>query len=216
MLNTIYENYEVRELPETTLEANPDDLNKEKIKALSGIGINRLSIGIQSFSDSDLQLMNRAHNAAEATACIEDSLEYIDNISIDLIYGIPGTSLGHWEKNLTMAMSYNLPHISSYALTVEPRTALKKFIEDGKVKELDEADVARQFGLLREQLEESGFVHYEISNFGLPGYFSENNTAYWKGLPYLGIGPSAHSFGGTVRSWNVQQQYKIYQSPQGW
>ncbi len=212
LMDTIYSNFEVFENPEITLEANPDDLSEDLIVQLSKTPINRLSIGIQSFFEEDLQWMNRAHNAQEAINCIKIVKKYFDNISIDLIYGIPGLSNNKWKENMNIALSYGIPHISSYALTVEPRTALFKFIEQGKIPPVEEMVSHNHYLLLLETMEKAGFVNYEFSNFGKEGYFSKNNTAYWQGKPYLGIGPSAHSFDGTTRSWNVSNNSKYIKS----
>lgn len=203
IFKTIYENYTVAEFAEVTLEANPDDLTEEKIKQLADSPINRLSIGIQSFFEEDLKLMNRAHNAKEAEQCLTLATRYFDNISLDLIYGIPGMSNDRWQQNIEKALSFGIPHISSYALTVEPKTALYTFIKKGIVPPIDEELAEQHFHTLIKMLTHKGFVHYELSNFGKEGYFSRNNTAYWQGKPYLGIGPSAHSFDGNTRSWNV-------------
>lgn len=199
----IQQNYKVIEDAEITLEANPDDLSEEKINILSASPVNRLSIGVQSFFEADLKLMNRAHNEKEALNSIETAKKYFDNISIDLIYGIPGMTNEHWRKNLQLALDLGVPHISSYALTVEPRTALKSMIEKGKIKPVEEELAREQYEIMIEKLQAAGFDNYEFSNFGKPGYFSRNNTAYWSGKPYLGIGPSAHSFDGFQRKWNV-------------
>ncbi len=204
LIQTVYDHYKVIDYPEITLEANPDDLSSHRIIQLSKSRINRLSIGIQSFFDEDLKLMNRAHNANEAEKCIQEATEYFDNITIDLIYGIPGMDNARWEANIQKALELGLPHISSYALTVEPKTALKKFIEKGVVPNVDDQQAQEQFYMLVDILEAHGFVNYEISNFGKPGYFSQNNTSYWLGKKYIGIGPSAHSFDGEHRSWNVR------------
>ncbi|MBT8237097.1 MAG: radical SAM family heme chaperone HemW, partial [Croceitalea sp.] len=201
LLHTIHKNFKVVELPEITLEANPDDLNDDKLSELSKAGINRMSIGIQSFFDEDLQLMNRAHTAIEAENSLRSASALFDNLSIDLIYGIPNMSNERWLQNIKKALSFNIPHISSYALTVEPKTALKKFIEKGLVPNVDDEQAQVQFHLLVELMETEGFVNYETSNFGKRGYFSKNNTAYWQGQKYLGIGPSAHSFDGKKRGW---------------
>ena len=214
ILNAVYDNYPVSENPEITLEANPDDLDAEVLQELANSNINRLSIGIQSFFEEDLQLMNRAHNATEALQSIQLAKQYFDNISIDLIYGIPGMSDERWQENLAQTLTLEIPHISSYALTVEPKTALKKMIEIGKVKPVDEDRSKAHFEILLATLEEAGFVNYEFSNFGKPGYFSQNNTAYWLGKPYLGIGPSAHSFDGEHRSWNINNNTKYIKSIQ--
>jgi len=203
LIRTVYENYSVSETPEITLEANPDDLTEELIIELSQTNVNRLSIGIQSFFEDDLKLMNRAHNSAEAKKCLEIATKYFDNISLDLIYGIPGMSSDIWKKNIEIAMSFGIPHISSYALTVEPKTALYKLIQTGKIGEPNDDVAQEHFSILVEQLETNGFIHYELSNFGKENYFSKNNSSYWLGKKYIGIGPSAHSYNGISRSWNV-------------
>ena len=208
LISEVYKNYIVIETPEITLEANPDDLSKDLIVQLSNSPVNRLSIGVQSFFEADLKLMNRAHNAEEAKACLEEATKHFDNISIDLIYGIPGLTNENWIKNIETVLSYNIPHISSYALTVEPKTALDTFIKKGIIENVDDDLAQEQFHILIEKLEEAGFVHYELSNFGKPDYFSKNNSAYWQGKSYLGIGPSAHSFNGNERGWNVRNNSK--------
>ena len=202
-LDSIYKNYSVAENPEITLEANPDDLSEDYLIALTKIGINRLSIGIQSFFEDDLKLMNRAHNSEEAKASLELATQYFDNISIDLIYGMPEMSNEKWLQNIETALSFGVPHISSYALTVEPKTALHTFIQKGIIPKLDDEVAHQHFQLLVDKLEQNGFIHYELSNFGKENYFSKNNSAYWLGKKYIGIGPSAHSFDGQKRSWNV-------------
>ena len=203
LIKTVYENYSVVENPEITLEANPDDLTEERIIAISQSKINRLSIGIQSFFEDDLKLMNRAHNAVEANKCLEIATHYFDNITIDLIYGIPGMTNKKWLQNIETALAYNVPHISCYALTVEPKTALSKLIQTGKIAEPSDEVAQEHFSILVKQLEANDFIHYELSNFGKENYFSKNNSAYWLGKKYLGIGPSAHSFDGVSRSWNI-------------
>ncbi len=203
LIDEVYKNYKVVENPEITLEANPDDLSEERIIEWRNNGINRLSIGIQSFFEDDLKLMNRAHNAEEAKKCLEIATKYFENISIDLIYGMPNMSNKKWIQNIELALSYNIPHISSYALTVEPKTALFKFIQKGIIPQLDDDIAQEQFHLLVNKLEENDFIHYELSNFGKENYFSKNNSSYWLGKKYLGIGPSAHSFYGKKRGWNV-------------
>ena len=212
IINSVYKNYKVVENPEITLEANPDDLSKEQISSLANTEINRLSIGIQSFFEDDLKLMNRAHNAKEAKQCLDEATKHFQNISVDLIYGIPGLSNERWIENIETVLSYNIPHISSYALTVEPKTALEAFIKKGVIKNVDDDLAQEQFHILIEKLEAAGFVHYELSNFGKPEYFSKNNSAYWLGKPYLGIGPSAHSFNGNERGWNVRNNSKYIKS----
>lgn len=203
LIEAVYKNYNVAENPEITLEANPDDLSKDQIIALSKTQINRLSIGIQSFFEDDLIMMNRAHNSAEAKECLGIATQYFDNISIDLIYGIPGMSNEKWKHNIETALHFGIPHISSYALTVEPKTALKKLIQTGKIAAPKDEVAQEHFAILVDTLEASGFMHYEISNFGKENYFSKNNSAYWLGKKYIGIGPSAHSYNGISRSWNI-------------
>lgn len=212
IFETIYSNFKVSKNPEITLEANPDDLFNNLIIQLSKSLINRLSIGIQSFFEEDLKLMNRAHNASEALECIKEAKKYFENISIDLIYGIPGMSNERWEKNLDIALKLEVPHLSCYALTVEPKTALKKFIDKGIVPPVDEETAKQHYEILLSKTENAGFDNYEFSNFGKPGFHSRNNTAYWEGKPYLGIGPSAHSYNGNARSWNVANNTKYIKS----
>jgi len=212
LVNSVYENYRVISDPEITLEANPDDLNDIAILELSKSPINRLSIGVQSFFEEDLKLMNRAHNAQEAQNCILTARSYFDNISIDLIYGIPGMSDERWKSNIEKALYFEVPHISSYALTVEPKTALKKFIKKGIVEDIDDEVAQRHFQILNETLSNAGYSCYEISNFGKPGYFSKNNTAYWQQKKYIGIGPSAHSYNGEQRGWNINNNSKYIES----
>jgi len=212
ILEPIFSLFDVIENPEITLEANPDDLSKERIQELSKSKINRLSIGIQSFYDEDLILMNRAHNAQEALESLKEARNYFENISIDLIYGIPNMSLERWKTNIQKALDLNIPHISTYALTVEPKTALASLIKNGKVPLPDDGIAHEHFLVLVELLEKSGFVHYELSNFGKPDFFSKNNSAYWLGKKYLGIGPSAHSFDGKNRSWNIANNSLYIQS----
>ena len=203
LIAAVYNSYSVSENPEITLEANPDDLSSERIIELSKSKINRLSIGIQSFFEDDLQMMNRAHNSAEAKKCLEVATKYFDNISLDLIYGIPGMSNEKWKQNIETALSFGIPHISSYALTVEPKTALNKLIQTGKIVAPKDEVAQEHFAILVETLEANGFIHYELSNFGKENYFSKNNSAYWLGKKYIGIGPSAHSYDGVSRSWNI-------------
>lgn len=204
LFSVIYANYTVQKDAEVTLEANPDDLTEAKIRDLSTTHVNRLSIGIQSFFDDNLVWMNRSHNSKQALDAIRFSKRYFDNLTIDLIYGVPGLSDERWQQNLEKALELELPHISSYALTVEPRTALAKMIDLGKKKKVDDATAKRHYEQLIATLEKAGYINYEFSNFGKPGYFSKNNTAYWMGKPYLGIGPSAHGFDGEHRYWNVR------------
>ncbi|MEM8520474.1 radical SAM family heme chaperone HemW [Flavobacterium sp. PL12] len=203
LIDAVYQNYTVTENPEITLEANPDDLSQERILELAKSKINRLSIGIQSFYEEDLKMMNRAHNSVEAKKCLEYATNYFDNISVDLIYGIPGMSNEKWKQNIETAISFGIPHISSYALTVEPRTALNKLIQTGKIAPPSDDVAQEHFSILVEVLKSKGFIHYELSNFAKENYFSKNNSAYWLGKKYIGIGPSAHSYDGVSRSWNV-------------
>ncbi|MDG2194907.1 MAG: radical SAM family heme chaperone HemW [Polaribacter sp.] len=203
LLDTIYKNYQVSESPEITLEANPDDLSEHLILQLSKSPINRLSIGIQSFFEEDLQKMHRAHSSDEAKNCLSMATRHFDNITIDLMYGIPNMSNKRWKENLQIAFGFGVNHISSYALTVEPKTALASFIKQGKYPNVDEELAREHFDILVSETEKQGFVQYEISNFGKPTYFSKHNTSYWLSKTYLGIGPSAHSFNKTHRSWNV-------------
>jgi oxygen-independent coproporphyrinogen-3 oxidase len=204
LIEAVYTNYQVIENPEITVEANPDDLSEERIIELSESKVNRLSIGIQSFFEDDLKMMNRAHNASEAIHCLDLATKYFDNISIDLIYGIPEMSDEKWKQNIEKALAFNIPHISSYALTVEPKTALDAFIKKGIINEPNDEAAQNHFMILLETLENADFIHYETSNFGKEGYFSKNNSSYWQGKKYIGIGPSAHSFDGQNRSWNVR------------
>ncbi len=208
IIQAVYENYKVLANPEITLEANPDDLSEERILEIANSKVNRLSIGIQSFFEKDLKLMNRAHNAEEAKKSLSLATRHFENISIDLIYGIPNTTNDEWRENIQTALSYNVPHISSYALTVEPKTALESFISKGIIDNVDDALAEEQFLILLEELEQADFIHYELSNFGKEGFFSQNNSAYWQGKKYIGIGPSAHSFNGKERSWNIANNSK--------
>ena len=220
LIDTIYENYEVTDNPEITLEANPDDLMSVRAQSRTifeeylNIGINRLSIGIQSFFDDDLKAMNRAHSAEEAKKCLSAAIGSFDNITIDLIYGIPTMSNERWKKNLQLAFDFGVNHISSYALTVEPKTALANFIKKGNYPPIDEDKALSHFNILLEETKKQGFIQYEISNFGKPEYFSKHNTSYWKGTSYLGIGPSAHSFNGKQRSWNISNNAKYIKAIQ--
>lgn len=196
---------------EITLEANPDDLNSQFLKGLSSSPVNRLSIGTQSFFDEDLKLMNRAHNAYEAEGSIKRAQDFgFENLSIDLIYGSPTSNLEIWKENLNKTIALEIPHISSYALTVEPKTALENWVSKGKVANPKEEEQNREFYYMIDFLKDHGFNHYEVSNFAKEGFYSRHNSAYWKYQEYLGIGPSAHSYNGNdVRSWNVanNQQY---------
>ena len=204
ILNEINKNYEIGNNPEITIEANPDDINKEKALAWKALGINRLSLGVQSFYDEDLKWMNRAHNAGQSIESISIVKEAgFSNLTIDLIYGSPTLTDEKWKSNVDRAIQSGIPHLSCYALTVEPKTALAKMISTKKVEGVDTEDQARQFLLLIGWLEENGYEHYEISNFAKPGMKSRHNTSYWEQKKYLGLGPSAHSFNSDSRQWNI-------------
>ena len=209
LLIQIGENYSIADNAEITLECNPDDLNEKKLTSLKNLGINRLSIGIQSFDDADLKFMNRSHNSSEAENCIHlAKMVGFTNITIDLIYGLPNQTLSKWEENLSKMFALNIQHFSPYALTVEKKTALSHLVETKKVSLPNDEKIVEQFNFLQEKAKENDFIHYEISNFGKEGYFSNHNSSYWKNQYYLGIGPSAHSFNGKSRRWNVSSNKK--------
>ncbi|MDB5120516.1 MAG: putative oxygen-independent coproporphyrinogen oxidase [Sphingobacteriales bacterium] len=213
LVSTITEHYEVAEDAEITLEANPDDLYPQKVKELKQTLINRFSIGIQSFYEEDLKWMNRAHNASEAESSIKRVQDAgFENITTDLIYGYPLLENYKWLNNIQKVIEMKIPHISSYSMTVEPATALASFIAKGKQQPMNESQSADQLTMLIETLANAGFEHYEISNFALPGMYSRHNSNYWKGVSYLGIGPSAHSFNGETRQWNVSNNPKYIES----
>jgi oxygen-independent coproporphyrinogen-3 oxidase len=188
---------------EVTLEANPDDITDEKLNHWKDAGINRLSIGIQSFFEEDLQWMNRAHNAKQAIDSLKLALNYFQNITMDLIYGTPELTNEKWKQNVEKAISLGIPHLSCYALTVEPKTPLDKLIRQHKSPDINPDKQSEQFLLLMQWMEEAGYEHYEISNFAKPGFRSQHNSSYWKGKKYIGFGPSAHSFDGDARWWNI-------------
>ena len=212
LISKVYECYHVVDAPEITLEANPDDLSEEKILQLAASPINRLSIGIQSFFEEDLKVMNRAHNAGEAEQCLALAKRYFDNISIDLIYGMPNMNLARWRENIDKAIAFNIPHISSYALTVEPKTALANFVKKGLIVPATDEVTQEHFEVLNETLQNAGYECYETSNFARPGFYSQNNSAYWQQKKYMGIGPSAHSFNGNERGWNINNNPKYIAS----
>lgn len=204
IFDTITKNYSVSSNAEITIEANPDDLTAAKISELRHLPVNRFSIGVQSFFEEDLIWMNRAHNAVEAETCIKRSQDAgFENLSIDLIYGYPLLTDSKWIQNINKAIGFETPHISAYSLTVEPRTALASSIKHGKDIPMNDEQSASQFITLIDKLKEGGFEHYEISNFSKPGKYAVHNTNYWRGITYLGIGPSAHGFNGNVRYLNV-------------
>ena len=204
LLAEIGRNFTINPKAEITLEANPDDISVEKAKSWKAIGINRFSLGIQSFEEDYLQWMNRAHSASQSFAAIEIIRETgFENFSIDLIYGTPGQTTEGWTKDLQTAIDLKIPHLSCYALTVEEKTALHNLIEKGEKENINPEEQAERFELLMKLTTAAGYHHYEISNFALPGYESKHNSAYWEGVPYLGIGPSAHSYDGIKRKWNI-------------
>ncbi len=205
LFDTICKFHTVKELKEVTLEANPDDLDKNYLKALRGTPVSRFSIGIQSFREQDLLYMKRAHTAQQADAAIKAAQDAgFERLSIDLIYGVPGMDDTAWKQNLARVRDLGIPHFSAYALTVEDKTALQYAIANRKAAAVDSNQAASQLEILMDTAKEMGYEHYEISNLALPGQYAVHNTNYWRGLPYLGIGPSAHSFdGGSRRRWNV-------------
>lgn len=213
ILETVYHHFTVMPEAEITLEANPDDLHRDKLRDLQAAGINRLSLGIQSFFDEDLLYMNRSHNASQALQCLNDiAATGFDSFSADLIFGYPLLSDDKWQSNIQTLLDAGAPHISGYAMTVEPKTALAAFIKKKQEPPIDSSQAARQFETLMSQLESAGYEHYEISNYALPKKRAIHNSSYWKGEPYLGIGPSAHSFDGESRQWNVANNALYIQS----
>lgn len=204
ILNTIELNYDVNDIKEVTLEANPDDITDESLRFWKELGISRLSIGIQSFRESDLKWMNRAHNVHEAETCVDLAKSYgFNSFSVDLIYGLPNLSLKEWQKNIQNVIDYGVDHISAYCLTVEERTALAKKVNDGDIIPADEDHQAEQFQFLVEHISKAGYEQYEVSNFCKPDKEAVHNTSYWKGIKYIGVGPSAHSFDGSSRRFNI-------------
>ncbi len=204
LLSTIFSNFEISENIEITLEANPDDIDLDYLKELRSIGINRLSMGIQSFDNEQLKFVNRRHTAEEAIAAVENSIEAgFENISIDLIYGLPLQSFDSWKKQIDRALQLNVQHISSYGLTYEEGTALWRQMKSGKVVPTDDETMIAMYEYLVESCENAGFKQYEISNFAKNGLISKHNSSYWKERAYLGIGPSAHSYNLHSRQWNV-------------
>ena len=204
LFNLLYKEYNMRSDIEITLEVNPDDVTKDYLSGLKSVGINRISLGLQSFYDRDLKLMNRVHSSDQALKALEFTSVLFSNFSLDLIYGMPYSTLLEWEQNLNTVMHYNPPHLSAYALTVEEATVLDRQVKKGEILLLPEEGVQEQYELLLEKTEKGGFINYEFSNFGKPNYFSINNQNYWQGNPYLGIGPGAHSYDGhALRKWNI-------------
>ena len=203
LINEAKRNFNVAADAEITLEMNPDDDRPNYLEELKAVGVNRLSIGIQSFHEEELKLMNRAHNAQEAFDVLDRIQGLYDNFSLDLIFGLPNSTPESWQKNVAFALEFNPAHISSYLLTVEPKTVLNHQINNKQIEVLGEEEVLIQFNFLVDRLLAEGYDHYELSSFGKPGFRSVNNSAYWSEKPYLGIGPSAHSFNGETRSWNI-------------
>ena len=214
ILHALRNSFNIASDAEITLEANPDDISLPVLQGWRSAGINRLSIGIQSFYEEDLQWMNRAHTARQAIDHLELALQHFDNLTIDLIYGTPTLSDERWRENVNRAIALKIPHLSCYALTVEPQTALDKMIRQHKVSHVQPEDQARQFLLLMDWTAAAGYKHYEISNFALPGHRSRHNSSYWQGKKYLGLGPSAHSFNGLARQWNIANNALYIQSLQ--
>ena len=204
IIDTIYQQYQMSKDAEITLEANPDDMNPRKVSVWKALGINRLSVGIQSFFDKDLEAMNRSHNGSHAIRCVEEARAGgIETLSIDLIYGAHTTSRDMWLSNIEKAIELNVNHISAYCLTVEDRTTLAHFVKNGTIPAVDEDKAFGQYQDLVVKLTDRGWHHYEVSNFAQPGQYAVHNTNYWKGKPYLGIGPAAHSYLDGQRCWNI-------------
>ena len=213
ILKTIYDNYKVCEKPEITLEANPDDLNRSKIENFFNIGINRLSIGVQSFSDDDLIFLNRNHSRADAISSIKMAQEIgYKNISVDLMYGLPKQSLKDWEDNLNLLFDLNIQHLSAYMLTVEKKTKLFEYVKKNKVKMIDDFTIIDQYYSLLNIAKKNNFVQYEISSFAKDNIFSKHNTSYWQNKLFLGVGPSAHSFDYKSRRWNIASNKKYIEN----
>ena len=208
IIENIYKNFNVGKNIEITIEANPDDLSKHKLNDLSKTKINRISIGVQSFIDKELKIMNRVHDSKKAIKSIEMAKKYFNNISVDLLYGVPDSSIKSWNYNLDTISSFNINHISAYALTVEPKTALESFINKSILSMPDEDLVYSQYQLINEKLSSKNFINYEVCSFAQKDFFSKNNSAYWLRKKYIGIGPSAHSFDGESRSWNISNNKK--------
>ncbi len=213
LLSKLRDTFTITGDAEITLEANPDDINIERLRSWQALGINRLSIGVQSFSDADLGWMNRAHSAQQALeSIILAQRAGYHNITIDLIYGMPTLTNDQWQRNVQQAIALQIPHLSCYALTVEPNTALHRMIKKRKLPDVEEEKQSQQFELLAQWTKDGGYGHYEISNFALPGFESRHNSSYWQSKPYIGLGPSAHSFNGKSRQWNVANNALYMQS----
>ena len=209
ILNCLKTWFSIEQDSELTIELNPDDITYNYLKELKKLEFNRISLGVQSWRDEDLKMLNRRHTEAQAEKALQETLDAgFENVSIDLIYGIPGMGLKEWEKNISKTIKYDIKHLSAYHLTIEPGTVFGKMKEKGLIKEIDEEESTAEFNMLLKKTESAGFVQYEISNFSKPGYFSVHNSNYWKQIPYIGLGPSAHSFNGYSRQWNVSDIIK--------
>jgi oxygen-independent coproporphyrinogen-3 oxidase len=205
LLDHLRKTFSIEENGEITIELNPDDVSIDYLRGLRNLGINRISLGIQSWRDTDLKMLNRRHDSAGAASALKDVFGAgFENVTIDLIYGLPGMSLSDWASNLDISFSFGISHLSAYHLTIEPGTVFGKMRDKKLLSEIEEEDSAAQFNMLIEKSDLAGFIHYEISNFGREGYFSHHNSNYWKQVPYIGLGPSAHSFNGYSRQWNVR------------
>jgi oxygen-independent coproporphyrinogen III oxidase len=209
ILSALYRNYSVKDDCEITAEINPDDPDEDWLKGLRKAGFNRISLGVQSWRDKDLKLLNRRHDSAQAEKTLKNIHKAdFENVTIDLIYGLPGLSSAAWAENLDKSFSFDIQHISAYHLTIEPGTFFGKMKKAGRLQEADEEESNSQFNILIEKTEQAGFIHYEISNFGKEGYFSKHNSNYWKQVNYIGLGPSAHSFNNFSRQWNIKNVQK--------
>jgi oxygen-independent coproporphyrinogen-3 oxidase len=207
LVKKVYSTYTVTPAAEITIETNPDDVTEPRVTEWKAAGVNRLSIGVQSFFEEDLRWMNRAHSAQEAVRCVELAIKHFDHITIDLIYGIPSLTNEKWKSNVNRSIALGVPHLSCYALTVEPKTPLDKMIRTHQTPNINPDDQLEQFLLLMEWMNDAGYEHYEISNFARPGFRSRHNSSYWQGKKYIGIGPSAHSFDNISRQWNVSNNH---------
>ena len=212
ILNTIYDSFDIKRSAEITIECNPDDINSDKIKFWKANNLNRVSLGIQSFNDSDLKLMNRSHSSEQALFSLDLVKQNFENFSLDLIYGIPNSSFDKWKKNLQILIENDIPHISTYALTVEPKTALKKLIENKKIDKISDTDQRVQYDFTFKTLSDLGYTNYEFSSYSKPGFECQNNLGYWNRKKYLGFGPSAHSFDGKIRKWNISNNQLYHAS----
>tara|TARA_B100001029_G_C15049735_1_gene449788 strand:+ start:151 stop:1176 length:1026 start_codon:yes stop_codon:yes gene_type:complete len=209
ILNKIIKKYKVKSNLEVTLELNPDDFSTYYLNKIKSFGVNRISLGVQSFDEFDMKLLNRNHSPYQSIKALDNISSLYDNFSLDLIYGIPYSSIEKWKNNIKVALEYKPPHLSCYSLTIEPKTRLNYKVLKGEIELLDEKHVEKQYNYLVEKLELNGYKNYEFSSFALPGYHSINNSNYWNGKSYIGIGPSAHSYDGKfTRSWNISNNIK--------